>query len=34
MQKVIESIEEQCTMYYSNLFVIADAVERGGGVAL
>ena len=31
MQKVIE---EQCTMYYSNLFVFVDALERGGDVVL
>ena len=30
MQKVIE---EQCTMYCSNLFVFVDAFERGGDVA-
>ena len=31
MQKVAE---EQCTMYYSNLFVFVDALERCGDVAL
>ena len=31
MQKVVE---EQCTMYYSNLFVFVDALERGGDVVL
>ena len=31
---MLKVIEEQCTMYYSNLFVIADALERGGDVAL
>ena len=31
MQKVIE---EQCTMYFCNLFVFVDALQRGGDVAL